>query len=483
MTRREGPVLPASAEREGESGDEGNVAAKAHLLIIDDDANTLASLARAFRLAGYEATVCDSAARALELIRAQRFDLIFSDVVMPGKDGLALLEELKGLGVTTPVVMISGQATLEAAVRATKLGAVDFLEKPLSTDKLLVTVENTLRLTRLEEENRDLRQRLGKHEVVWASEAMRGVMAQMERVAASETRVCILGETGTGKELAARTLHARSARGAKPFVTLNCAAVPAELIESELFGHEKGAFTGAGARHVGKFEQANGGTLFLDEIGDMPLGMQAKLLRVLEEGEIERVGGSQPVRVDVRVLVATHRNLEDLARQGSFRQDLYHRVVVFPLRLPPLRERPDDIPVLVEYFVQQVCEQNGWKLRAVEPEAVEELKGYAWPGNVRELRNVVERVLLLAADRVDAAAIRLALPAAAASGAAPAGLLSTGPMAERVEAFEREVILAELKRNHHHMTNTARALGLERSHLYKKCQQLGIDLQAVRKGE
>jgi len=454
---------------------------KAHLLVIDDDANTLASLARAFRLAGHEATVCDNAARALELIKTQRFDLILSDVVMPGKDGLSLLEDLKAASLSTPVVMISGQATVEMAVRATRLGAIDFLEKPLSTDKLLVTVENTLRLTRLEEENRQLRQRLGKHEIVWASRAMEQLMAQVERVAASETRVCILGETGTGKELVARTLHEKSPRRAGPFITLNCAAVPAELIESELFGHEKGAFTGAAGRHVGKFEQASGGTLFLDEIGDMPLPMQAKLLRVLEEGEIERVGGAHPIKVDVRVVVATHRNLEELVRQNAFRQDLYHRIYVFPLVLPPLHDRLDDIPALVEHFARQVAAQNGWKEKQFAPEALEELKRYSWPGNVRELRNVIERLLLLAGDGpVNAETVRLALPQ---QGAAAPAAVASGTLAERVEAFEREVLLAELKRHNHHMTNVARALGLERSHLYKKCQQLGIDLRALRKSE
>src|SRR5713226_2182624 len=309
----------------------------AHLLIVDDDANTLASLARAFRMAGHEATVCDSAARALELVKAQRFDLIFSDVVMPGKDGISFLEDLKALGLSTPAVMISGQASVEMAVRATRLGAVDFLEKPLSTDKLLLTVDNVLKLKRLEDENRDLRQRVGKHEIVHSGEAMRRVMTQVERVAASEARVCILGETGTGKELIARALHERSPRRGGPFVTLNCAAVPGELIESELFGHEKGSFTGAAGRHIGKFEQAQHGTIFLDEIGDMPLTMQAKLLRVLEEGEVERIGGERPIVVDVRVVVATHRDLEAQVRDGKFRQDLFHRVFVFPLRLPPLR--------------------------------------------------------------------------------------------------------------------------------------------------
>jgi two-component system nitrogen regulation response regulator NtrX len=457
------------------------VPAKACVLIIDDDANTLASLARAFRLAGHEATVCDNAARALELAKSERFDLILSDVVMPGKDGIALLEDLKNAGVAAPVVMMSGQASIEMAVRATRLGAADFLEKPLSSEKLILTAENALRLARLQEENRDLRRRLGRHEIVWSSPAMQQVMTQVDRVAASEVRVCIFGETGTGKELVARTVHEKSARRDGPFVTLNCAAVPSELMESELFGHEKGAFTGAAARHIGKFEQAHRGTLFLDEIGDMPLGMQAKLLRVLEEGEIERVGGDRPIRVDVRVVVATHRNLEEQARQGGFRQDLYHRIYVFPVVLPPLRERLEDIPILAGHFAQQVAEQNGWKPKEFTPEALEELRRYSWPGNVRELRNVVERVLLLAPEgAVDAESVRRALPHAAEGSPLAA---TSGELAERVDVFERETILAELKRHNHHMTNTAKSLGLERSHLYKKCEHLGIDLRAVRKAE
>src|SRR5437773_648947 len=412
----------------------------AHLLIVDDDANTLASLARAFRMAGHEATVCDSVSRAIELVKAQRFDLIFSDVVMPGRDGISFLEDLKTLGLSTPTVMISGQASVDMAVRATRLGAVDFLEKPLSTDKLLLTVENVLKLSRLEEENRQLRRRVGKHEIVRSGEAMRRVMAQVERVAASESRICIMGETGTGKELIARTIHDKNPRRTGPFVTLNCAAVPAELIESELFGHEKGSFTGAAVRHAGKFEQAHRGTLFLDEIGDMPLTMQAKLLRVLEEGEVERVGGDRPMQVDVRVVVATHRNLENLVKQGSFRQDLYHRVYVFPVLLPPLRERLEEIPPLVEHFARQVADQNGWKPIVFEPPAIDELKRYPWPGNVRELRNVVERLMLLSEDgRVDARAVEMALPAAAGVSA----VASTGTLAERVESFERELLLAE----------------------------------------
>ena len=461
--------------------------AKARILIVDDEANTLASLSRAFRLAGHEAVVCDNATRGLELARTEPFDLILSDVVMPRRDGLALLEDLKTAGVAAPVVMMSGQAHIEMAVRATRLGALDFLEKPLSTDKLLLTVENALKLTRLETENHDLRARVGKHTLVFAGETMRRVMAQIERVAMSEARICIYGETGTGKELVARTLHEKSPRSAGPFVTLNCAAVPAELIESELFGHEKGSFTGAAQRHTGKFEQAHRGTIFLDEIGDMPPAMQAKLLRVLEEGEVERIGSSKPTAVDVRVVVATHRNLEQLVEKGDFRRDLYHRVVVFPVQLPPLRQRTEDLPALVEHFARQVSAQNGWKPIPFTDTAIEALKQYAWPGNIRELRNVVERLLLLADGEVDTEAVELALPAARAHPPHPGQSISaaltfdagtSGPLSERVLNFERAQVLIELERNNRHITQTAKALGLERSHLYKKCQQLGINLKS-----
>ena len=460
---------------------------KAHLLLIDDDPNTLASLARAFRLAGHEATVCDNALRAGEIICNEHFDLILSDVVMPGKSGLELLEELKHAGVQTPIVLISGQANIEMAVKATRLGALDFLEKPLSTDKLLLTVENALRLTRLEDENRELRHRLGKHELVGSGPAMKKLLAQVDRVAASETRVCILGETGTGKELVARAIHEKSGRRESSFITLNCAAVPAELIESELFGHEKGAFTGAGGRHLGKFEQAEGGTLFLDEIGDMPIAMQAKLLRVLEEGEVERVGGDKPIKVNARVLVATHRNLEELIKRNEFRSDLYHRVYVFPLVLPPLRERLEDFSELVEHFSKQVAKQNGWKEKVFSEEAIAELRHYSWPGNVRELRNIVERLALLATEEtVTPEAVRLALPtndpSSALTNISRVGE-GHGTLVERTEAFERDVLLAEIRRHNFHMTNVAKALGLERSHLYKKCQQLGIDLSELRKPE
>jgi DNA-binding NtrC family response regulator len=316
---------------------------------------------------------------------------------------------------------------------------------------------------------------------------MTKLLAQIDRVAASETRVCILGETGTGKELVARAIHEKSPRHENAFITLNCAAVPAELIESELFGHEKGSFTGAATRHTGKFEQAEGGTLFLDEIGDMPLAMQAKLLRVLEEGEIERVGGDKPIKVNVRVIVATHRNLEDLVKKNEFRADLFHRVFVFPLLLPPLRERLEDFPALVAHFARQVAKQNGWKEKLFSEDAIAELRRYSWPGNVRELRNIVERLVLLSSeDAVSEDDVRLVLPAGetmSTASAATAPASGQGSLDERTQAFEREVLLAEIRRHNFHMTNVAKTLGLERSHLYKKCQQLGIDLQSLRKPE
>jgi DNA-binding NtrC family response regulator len=396
---------------------------------------------------------------------------------MPGTDGLAMLASLRDLGITTPVIMISGQATVDMAVRATRLGAADFLEKPISADKLLITVENALKVVRLEEENRQLRRRVGKHELLWQSAAMQRVVAHIDRAAPTESRVCILGETGTGKELVARAIHERSARRDRPFVTVNCAAVPSELIESELFGHEKGAFTGAAARHLGKFEQAHGGTLFLDEIGDMPAPMQAKLLRLLQEGELERVGGERPIAVDTRVIVATHRDLEGLVKKGTFREDLYHRVFVFPIVVPPLRERPEDVPLLAEHFARLVAEQNGWRPRGFQKDALDALARYSWPGNVRELRNVVERLLLLTDDAVDAALVRQVISVRTS----PAAAAGTGSLAERVEAFERETVLAALSEHGFRASETARALGLERSHLYKKCHQLGIDLKTDRR--
>ena len=449
---------------------------KANLLIIDDDANTLASLSRAFRLEGHEVTVTDDPARALQLARHSPFDVIFSDVVMPTKDGITLLEEIKKAGVSSPVVMLSGQAHIEMAVRATKLGAVDFLEKPISTEKLLLTVQNLTRVSALETENRALRQRLGGDEIVFEGETMRKLLAQVDRVAATQSRVCIHGETGTGKELIARRIHAHSQRKDAAFIAVNCAAIPSELIESELFGHEKGSFTGAASARIGKIEQAQEGTLFLDEIGDMPLPMQTKLLRVLEQNEVERIGGEKPIKVDVRVITATHRDLEQQVKAGQFRQDLYHRIFVFPVHLPPLRERREDIPALVRHFSVMITTQNGWMPLSFTDEAVHALGAMPWPGNIRELRNAIERIALFSEQtEVDAALVSRVLGSQSLSG--DPSLSRGGTLAQQMEEHERSVILAAIKRNAHHITNTAKELGLERSHLYKKCQQLGIDLK------
>ena len=340
-------------------------------------------------------------------------------------------------------------------------------------------LDNARRMEWLEEENRRLQAEMNiEHNMVGESPRMRDVYQFISRVAPSDSTVLIFGESGTGKELVARAIHQNSSRTSKPFVAINCAALAETLLESELFGHEKGSFTGAAGRHIGKFEQAEGGTIFLDEIGDMPLAMQAKLLRVLEEGEIERIGGDKPITVNVRVLVATHRNLEALVRGGKFRQDLFHRIYVFPITLPPLRDRREDIPALVEHFARQICAQNNWKPITFTGDAIQGLSAYSWPGNIRELRNVVERLMLLATgDQVIAETVRLAFPSHTDVNAQNA---RSGSLADRVQSFERESILAELKRHNYHITNAAKALGLERSHLYKKAEQLGIDIQKQR---
>jgi DNA-binding NtrC family response regulator len=447
------------------------VAAKAHLLIVDDEANTLASLSRAFRLAGHEATVCDSATKALELARAQQFDLIFSDVVMPVKDGLSLLEELKAHGVTAPVVMMSGQAHIEMAVRATRLGAIDFLEKPISTDKLLLTVENALRLQRLESENQQLRQRLGKHEIVWQGETMRRVMAQVDRVAASETRVCILGETGTGKELIARAIYEHSRRSRRPFIRVNCAAIPPSLIASELFGHEKGAFTGAVQRRLGRFESANGGTIFLDEIGELPMETQITLLRVLQERELERVGSSHPISIDVRIIAATNRDLTAAVAAGTFRQDLFYRLNVFPIQMPALRERAEDIPLLVEYLVERYARKAGKRVRGLAKGTIETLQAYAWPGNIRELQNVIERAVILCEDET------VSVSESWLKRESPRLPGMTAPLTATLADREKEVIEAALAESRGRISGPSGAavkLGIPRQTLDSKIANLQI---------
>jgi DNA-binding NtrC family response regulator len=451
---------------------------KPRILIVDDDPGTLASLSRAFALEGYTAVSAGSAARALERLQEEPVDAVLSDVVMPETSGLDFLRMLKERWPDVPVVLMSGQATLETAVQATRLGALDFVEKPVSLDRLLLTLRNALRLDRLQRENREL-QRYWKDELalIGDSPGMVALRALVERAAPSDVPILVLGENGTGKELVARAIHDLSPRRDEPFVKMNCAAVPAELVESELFGHEKGAFSGAVAQRRGRFEEADGGTLFLDEIGDMPAAMQAKLLRVLQDGEISRVGGSGEVKVDVRVISATNQDIDRLLAEGRFREDLYYRISTLTLRTPPLRERPQDVPALAAHFAAAACQRNHWKPRRLAGEAVELLKQQPWKGNVRELRNVVERALILTdADPIGTADLRSALPGVPAGGRAST-VPAEGTLAEIVDAYEREVIRQRLRQAGGHVTNAARSLGLERSHLYKKCKQLGIDIR------
>jgi DNA-binding NtrC family response regulator len=450
---------------------------KARILIVDDDQGTLASLSRAFALEGYTALTASSAARALEKLEEEPVDAILSDVVMPEMDGLEFLARVKERVPDVPVILMSGQATVETAVKATRLGALDFVEKPVGLDRLLLTLRNALRLDRLQRENREL-QRYWEDELalIGESPAMQSVRRLVERAAPSDMPVLILGENGTGKELVARAVHELSPRRAHPFVKLNCAAVPADLIESDLFGHEKGAFSGALAQRRGRFEQADGGTLFLDEIADMAPAMQAKLLRVLQDGEITRVGGAGVIKVDVRLISATNRELDGLLAEGRFREDLFYRINTVTVRTPALRDHPGDIPALAQHFVQAASRRNHWKPRALAPDALEALRHQPWKGNVRELRNVIERVLILSdADPLTAGDIKLALPAAVPER--PAALPGEGVLKELVDAYERELIRERLRSSGGHVTNAARSLGLERSHLYKKCRQLGIDIR------
>ena len=452
---------------------------KPRILVIDDEGAIRDSLRMILEYEDYQFVGAASGQEGLALVQRERPDLVMLDIKMPGMDGMEVLRKLHALDETLPVVMISGHGTTATAVDAIRSGATDFLDKPLSSERVIVTLRNALTQSELRSENRELRLAMeSKYELVGQSAALRQVLEAVKRAAPTNATVMLLGESGVGKELVARTVHRNSPRAGQRFVQVNCAAIPEELIESELFGHEKGSFTGAAARHLGKFEQAHGGTLFLDEIGDMPPAMQAKLLRLLQEGELERIGGERPIVVNTRVIVATHRDLEALVRKGTFREDLYHRIFVFPITLPPLRERVEDIPLLAEHFASIVAEQNGWKPRTFSPEAIEQLTRYSWPGNVRELRNVVERLLLLTDDVVDGATARQILAGRHASAGATSEV--SGPLADRVSAFEREVLLAELQAHGYNVAETARTLGLERSHFYKKCQQLGIDVKAER---
>ena len=448
---------------------------RGHILIVDDEPSILNTLKKALSLEGYSVDVAGGVGVAQERLAKRSYDILLLDVSLPDGNGIELLEKLRGAGNDAPVIMMSGHATVDTAVRATKLGALDFLEKPVSTDRLLLVLENTQRLVRAEEEAQELRAEAGYfEELIGRSRAMQDLSANVSRAARANASVLVTGERGTGKELVARAIHRASPRAKAALEKLNCAAVPAELIESELFGHEAGAFTGATKQRRGKFERAHGGTLFLDEVGDMPLNMQAKLLRVLQEQEIERVGGNETLKVDVRVVAATNRDLVLACQSGEFRPDLYDRLKVLPLELPPLRSRRDDIEELARHFLQLAAKSNARPGVTLSDDAVQALMRHSYPGNVRELKNLIERLVILSPDdSITAGEVERALGMSASPS--NAGLYRPGvPFRVLAEEAERTILEEAIAHHGGQMAATARALGLERSHLYKKTRALGL---------
>ena len=445
-----------------------------HILIVDDEPAIQSALRGVFEDEGYRVTAVGSGAEAIGVAADEAPDVAFLDIWMPGLDGLETLAEIKRVRPEMAVVMISGHATIETAVKATRLGAYDFIEKPLSLEKTLVTVTRALEHTRLESENATLREKLDvRWQIIGESAAIRVLREQIAMAAPTNGRVLVHGENGSGKELAARAVHALSARCDHAFVEVNCAAIPEELIESELFGHEKGAFTGAHARRRGRFELADGGTIFLDEIGDMSLKTQAKVLRALEEQSFLRVGGKDTVRVDVRVIAASNRDLQALIREGRFREDLFYRLSVIPIEVPPLRARTEDVLLLVDHFIRVFSAENGKRIKTLSGEALAYFLAYEWPGNVRELRNMVER-LVIRAPRDVIEAEDLPAPLRPKEGPGEAAATRERTLREARDHFERAYILAELRVNEWNVTRTAERLGIERSHLYRKIKAYGI---------
>src|SRR6516225_6120671 len=378
---------------------------KSRILVVDDEAEIRRSVRMILEYEGYDVQEASSGPEALALIEREAPDLVFLDIKMPGVDGLEVLEKIKQANEPLPVVIISGHGTVSTAVEATKLGAFDFIEKPLASERVLVTIKNALDRTRLQDENRSLKRAVeARHQMVGESPGLRQVWDAVKRAAPTNATVLLLGESGVGKELVARAIHRNSLRSRERFVQVNCAAIPEELIESELFGHEKGSFTGATEKQIGKFEQADRGTIFLDEVGDMSAKTQAKVLRVLQEGEVERLGSARTIKVDVRVIAATNKNLEEEIEKGHFREDLYFRLAVIPIYVPPLRERPDDIPQLVRHFMEHFSREGNQRQKRITPAAIETLQRHRWKGNIRELRNTVERLIIMTGgDTIDVA--------------------------------------------------------------------------------
>ena len=461
----------------------------ARILVVDDERNIRRMLRGLLEDEGYAVAVAGDLAAAKEAIAAHAPDLLLLDLLLPDGDGLSLLQALRAGGSAPEVIMMSGHGTIDAALRATRLGARDFIEKPIQAERLLVAIDNALRMRRLHRENSALREELaGRRAIIGDGPATRRLRDEIARAAASDARVLITGEHGTGKELVAHALHAASRRRDQPFIKVNCAAIPSELLESELFGHERGAFTGAVARRLGKFERAQKGTLLLDEIGDMNPTTQAKLLRVLEEGELERLGGERVVQLDVRVIASTNRDLPRLMEEGRFRPDLYHRLKVIPIEVPPLRRRPEEIALLAHHYLHQFCSSYGHPPRRLGRDALQLLRDYPWPGNVRELRNLMERCVIMAdGEEVAAAAIAPLLgvsspPPVAATAVAPTADGSPPPtatLAEALEAHEKMLLRQALERAGGNIAAAARALGLDRSNLHRRLRRLGLDARSV----
>ena len=464
----------------------------ARILLIDDDAGIRESMRMPLEYEGYEYLAAGTAEEGIGLVQRESPDIVFLDVKMPGMDGMEALNRIKAFNENVPVVMISAHGTASLGAEATRRGAVDFIEKPFGAERLLVTIRNQLDRTRLIDENRSLKRAAEiRHQMVGESPALRQVWEAVKRAAPTNATVLLLGESGAGKELVARSIHRNSLRSRERFVQVNCAAIPEELIESELFGHEKGSFTGATEKQVGKFEQADKGTIFLDEVGDMSPKTQAKVLRVLQEGEVERLGSARTIKVDVRVIAATNKNLEEEIEKGNFREDLYFRLAVIPIRVPPLRERPDDIPLLVRHYMEYFSRENNTRPKRITNAALESMQRYRWKGNIRELRNTVERLIIMTgSDSIDVADLPGAIRNPSAAPAGPAagggglgaakpltdgeGAKAAGTLREFKDSSERAYLVAKLRENGWNISKTAEVIDTPRSNLYKKLEQYQI---------
>ncbi len=446
------------------------------ILIVDDEVSIVQTLSGLLTDEGFEVTSAGNGYEALQQIDTHTPDLVLLDIWMPGLDGLETLKEIKKNNPRIHVIMITGHGTIETAVQATKLGAFDFIEKPLSFEKVIVAINNALNFRRLEEENRYLRKKtIEKNSITGSSDAVKALMENIGMVAPTDSWVLIKGENGTGKELVARTIHNFSQRATNPMIDVNCAAIPEELIESELFGHEKGAFPGANSKKIGKFELAEGGTIFLDEIGDMSLKTQAKILRVLQEKQFQRVGGSRTLEVDIRVMAATNKDLEDEIREGNFREELYYRLNVVPIEVPPLRDRKADIPMLVEAFLEEAAPKNHGKVKRIRDSALDLLMQNNWPGNVRELKNLIERLVIMVREDV-IEADHLPKPynpkTKLTDSRAMEPLFEMAQLKPAKLSFEKQFIQRKLTEHDYNITHTAKAIGVERSYLHRRIKKL-----------